>query len=189
MKKLTISIAILAIAGVASAGLLVPNGDFETAGGAGWINDGPAVVTYPAAGGNGGGYADMDSTGGWGVLVIDATLPSLGLSAGDSPEFIFDMIGVSGGELAGLKVEAWDGGGHLSNTGDMKFNATTSWATYAPAASWMIPAGTTFLKFVPLSVDGGHVGFDNIGVVPEPATLGLLGLVGSGMLFIRRLRC
>ena len=32
----------------------------------------------------------------------------------------------------------------------------------------------------------GRVGYDDITIIPEPATLGLLGSVGAGLLFIRR---
>jgi len=190
--KLLTAIVVLAMAAVASADILVPNGDFSAGQGT-WINDGAAVITYAAIGGNPGGYADMDSTGGnWGVLVIDATLAQLGgVTIGSTQSFTFDMFGVAGGELAGMKVEAWDAGAMISNfTGDTKFNATTGWLTYT-TPDIVVPAGTTFFKFVPLSVDSGHVGFDNVGIVsviPEPATMGLFALAGGLLMFVRRFR-
>ena len=63
---------------------------------------------------------------------------------------------------------------------------TSCWDTY----SWdhTIAAGATHLKFVPLWDAGAANGYDNIGVVPEPATLGLLGISAAAMLFIRRRR-
>ncbi len=148
---------------------LVPNGNFETAAGAYWTTGGPAVTTFPASGGNPDGYGDMDSTGGWGVLVMEnnptegVSLASLGMTAGNTYAFSFDMIGVAGGEQAGIKIEAWNSGVLVGNSGDMKYTAGTAWATFTP--SWTIPASATSVKFVPLSVDGGHVGFDNVAVV------------------------
>ena len=192
MKKLTVSLALLAMAGVASANILVPNGDFE-AGGADWEVAGPATPSFPATGGNGGGYAALDSGTGWGVLVSNGGAPlplsyfGLGLAPGDTITVEMDMI-----ELAdptgtgGIKMESWTASGVISDSGDMNKGITSEWATY----SWdyTIAAGATHLKFVPLSVSGDHVGFDNVGVVPEPATLGLLGIAGLSIFVIRRMR-
>lgn len=153
----------------AAAFNLVPNGDFEIPGGASWGTAGPAATTFLAAGGNPGGYGDMDSTGGWGVLVMEnnategLSLPLLGITAGNTYAFSFDMIGIAGGESAGIKIEAWNAGVLVGNSGDIKFTAGTTWATFTP--SWTVPASASSIKFVPLSVDGGHVGFDNVGVV------------------------
>ena len=47
MKKLALTVALVAVAGMASAAILVPNGDFEVAGGADWVSDGPAIESYP----------------------------------------------------------------------------------------------------------------------------------------------
>lgn len=150
---------------------LVPNGNFETAGGADWVFNGPALTTFPASGGNPGGYGDIDSLASspWGVLVSEINpttgrpLASLGLTAGNTYAFSFDMKGDAGGELAGIKIEGWNAGAEVGNSGDIKFTAGTSWATYTP--SWTIPATASSIKFVPLSLDSGHVGFDNVGVV------------------------
>lgn len=184
------------LSGVANAQLnLVPNGDFETAAGANWVfAGGGSVISYPATGGNPGGYGAMDSSGGWGVLVseVDTTnglsLGSLGLTAGEEYTFCFDMIDLGGtSPMAGIKFEGWDGTSNVGDSGDIKFGATSAWTTFSP--TWTIPASATSIKFVPLSVDGGNVGFDNVGVkvVPEPAAIGLIGLAGLALVgFIRR---
>lgn len=172
MKKIFSCLTLLAFIGTAPAALnLVPNGNFETAGGASWVfAGGGATISYPATGGNGGGYAAMNSSGGWGVLVaqVNATtglsLASLGLVAGSNYVFSLDMKNLgAGGALAGIKVEAWNAGSKISDSGDLKFNTTTSWTTYT--TNWTIPATATSVMFVPLSVDGGNVGFDNVGVI------------------------
>ena len=172
MNKKILCLALATWHSVASAALiLVPNGNFETAAGAGWVfAGGGATINYPASGGNAGGYAAMNSGGGWGVLVsqVNATtghsLASLGLTAGSNYVFSLDMKNLgAGGALAGIKLEGWNAGAKVSDSGDLKFTATTSWATYT--TNWIIPAAATSIMFVPLSVDGGNVGFDNVGVI------------------------
>lgn len=172
MKKLFSFLALLALISPAQAALnLVPNGNFETAGGAGWIfGGGGSTINYPATGGNGGGYAAMNSSAGWGVLVsqINSTtglsLASLGLAAGSNYTFSLDMKSLgAAGALAGIKLEGWNAGAKVSDSGDLKFSTTTSWATYT--TNWTIPATATSIMFVPLSVDGGNIGFDNVGVM------------------------
>lgn len=151
---------------------LVPNGNFETAGGASWaFAGGGATIDYLTTGGNGGGgFADMNSAAGWGVIVARVSpteglaLPSLGLAAGGNYTFSLDMKSLgAGGVLAGIKLEGWNAGAKVSDSGDLKFNITTNWATYT--TNWTIPASATSIMFVPLSVDGGRVGFDNVGVI------------------------
>jgi hypothetical protein len=184
--KLLTAIAVLAMAGVASAGILVPNGDFETAGGAGWAAaDGPATFSYPTTGGNPDGYGVIDSTTGWGVFVGDLDLASNGLTPGVELTITYDIIDLANdANVSGIKIESWNGAGHISNTGDVVFDPTTSWQNVQFA--YTPDAAATFLKFVPLSVAGGNVGFDNVGVVPEPATIGLFGLGGLGAWLLRR---
>jgi beta-glucanase (GH16 family) len=172
MKKLALCLVLMAfVAPVRAAFNLVPNGNFETAGGASWVfAGGGATISYPTTGGNPNGYAAMNSAGGWGVLVAQVSgteglpLSSLGLIAGSNYTFRLDMKRLSAGSsLAGIKLEGWNAGVKVGDTGDIKFTTTTSWATYS--TNWTIPATATSIMFVPLSVDGGNIGFDNIGVV------------------------
>lgn len=199
MKQLAVSIAVLAIAAVTSANILVPNGDFEISNhgtdlsGTDWVADGPARAAIWQTGGNGGGCATLDSSPGWGwgVFVSNGGDPlplsyfGLGLGAGDTITIEMDMkefINPTG--TGGLKMESWTSGAIISDSGDMNRVATTGWTTFS--FDYTIAAGATHLKFVPLSVSGDVIGFDNIGVVPEPATLGLAGLAGGVILFLRR---
>jgi hypothetical protein len=171
--------------GIAQANLLVfDNADFEN-GLTGWGVAGDVAFSAPATGGNPDGYGIMDGVaGGWGVLVAtDAGIPlaSLGVSAGDTITVEMDMILLGGAGNPGIKIESWAGGGHISNTGDLNGAITSEWATY----SWdyTIDAGADALKFVPLWGGGASVGYDNLSIVPEPATMVLLGLGG---LLLRR---
>jgi len=194
-SKLLIALAVVAMVGVASADILVPNGDFEL-GSTDWaeVNGGGAGATYsyPATGGNGGGYGQIDSTAGnWAIWVAanDTAIPLayFGLSAGDTITLTLDMKEFSndGGNTAGMKIESWDAGFLDNGAGDVKFALTSDWQTYT--FDYTINAAATGLKFVPVQHDGISVGYDNIGVIPEPATLGLFGLAGGAMVFLRRL--
>jgi len=185
MKKLLVLLVILAMAGNAEA-VLFPDGDFSAGQGA-WVEVGNISPgwSYPATGGNPGGYGVMDGTsGGWGIWVggdvTPISLASLGLTAGQTYTFHQDMIQLTAGGNPGIKIESWDTG-MLDNTGDMNVAVTSSWATYT--WDYTIHADATGLKIVPLWGSDGSYGYDNIGVVPEPVTLALLGLGG---LFLRR---
>lgn len=178
MKNLIPVLGLFVLINVARAAfVLVPNGDFETASGAGWVfAGGGATINYPASGGNSGGYADMNSAGGWGVLVAQTSateglpLASLGLVAGSNYTFRLDLKKFSTGTaLAGIKLEGWNAGAKVADSGDIKFTTTTAWVTYS--TNWTIPATATSIMFVPLSVDGARVGFDNVGVVVPNSTL------------------
>lgn len=178
MKKIILCLAMIGAVVSSRAALnLVPNGDFSTAAGASWVfAGGGATIAYPTTGGNPGGFADMNSAAGWGVIVAQVngttglSLASLGLVAGSNYTFSLDMKSLgAAGVLAGIKIEGWNAGSKISDSGDMKFATTTSWATYM--TNWTIPASATSIMFVPLSVNGGRVGFDNVGVIVASAPL------------------
>ena len=90
----------------------------------------------------------------------------------------------AGGNTAGIKIESWGGGQNLGNSGDMKTALTSEWATYE--FTYTVDAGADALKFVPVQHEEISVGYDNIGVVPEPATIGLMGIAGVGLFAARR---
>lgn len=197
-KVLLTAMAVVAMVGVASAQILIPNGDFE-AGNTGWVeaSGGGVVFSYPASGGNGGGYASMDATSGdWGVLVsppeagaIDGghDIGIIGVTAGATETFTIDLITLVGTAAGGLKVEAWGGSTLLGHSGDvLAAGPSATWQTLT--FDWAVPAGTEKMIFVPLWGANSTIGYDNVGVVPEPATLGLLGIGAATMLLIRRRR-
>lgn len=171
-----------------AAPVLIPNGDFATAGGAdfGFFESAPGVVSFPTTGGNGGGYALIDNTiGSWGGGLVSPPdnfypgnqgipLANLGLVDGETYTFSMDMKNFAGTGTGGLKLEAWNGGGGAASaTTDMPASgSSTDWDTYT--WEYTIPVGTTSIKVVPLltGASGGStadsVGFDNIYVDNTP---------------------
>lgn len=187
IRKLTLCALLGASIITHAAPVLIPNGDFSTAGGAnfGFFQSAPGVVSFPSSGGNGGGYGLVNNTlGSWGGGLVsppDNTFPAnqgiplanLGLVAGNTYTFSMDMKNFAGTGTGGLKLESWNGGGGAFNfTADMPASASsTNWATYS--WNYFIPVGATSIKIVPLLTGGAtgsggttadSVGFDNIQV-------------------------
>ena len=201
--KLLTALAVLAMAGVASADLLVANGDFELAG-ASWAEaqSGETTFTYETSGGStlgaaGGAYAQLANPGaGWAVLVSPpeagadgggTLIADLGVTANALNNFQVDLKTFAGTAGGGLKIEAWGGNAILGNSGDVNApGAFADWTTFT--VPYFVPAGTDKIIMVPLWGAGSTVGYDNVGtdVVPEPATAGLLALAGLSMFVIRR---
>lgn len=170
------------VLGASAAPYLIPNGNFSIAGGENWtqFSEGDlATITYPASGGNTGGYGQIDNTGnpaaGFAILIQEggtgpnpATGPGiplgdLGLVAGQTYMFSLDMIDLDAGATrAGLKIESWNSEG-IGSSGDNLMDLTSSWATYT--IQYTINPAATHLKFVPVMSEGetGIVGFDNVG--------------------------
>lgn len=166
---------------------IAPNGDFEDADASlTWdtADGGGAIFDFPATGGNPGGFASIQASGTWAVLVSATTggaqgggipIESFGIEGGDSVTFRYDSINLGGaGKVGGMKVEAWANNSPLGNTGDIRpatIGDGSTWETYA--FRWKLPAGTEKLIFVPLwEADGSPVGFDNIGIMPPTPLTG-----------------
>jgi hypothetical protein len=202
MIKLPLGIAIfVAAASLAGARILIPNGDFE-AGNANWVEasgGSAAVFSFPATGGNGGGgYGQIvEPGGGWAVLVSPPQagaigggweVGSIGVTPGTTHTFTIDLKTFSGAAGGGMKVEAWGGNAILGNSGDVNAPvAFADWTTFT--FDWAVPVGTEKMIFVPLWGSGSTVGFDNVGVIPEPSTYAaLFGLLTLGFVAWRRRR-
>ena len=194
--------AVFAITGMASAQNLLINGDFNTTLGAewtiweadtsGWVNQ--EVIT-PAAGLEG---------------VYDGSLQmSLG-AGGAGPRGMYQTVAGTAGDEYQLSLDAgaqdwwWPNGSAYLTFLDVLTNELASYEidTTASISGFDVgvpyqnfsitetaPAGTTQVKVEIAEWAGtGTAWFDNanLQVVPEPATLGLLGLSGLALWIVRR---
>ena len=117
---------------------------------------------------------------------MSCDIGDLGVTAGTTETFTIDLITLSGAAGGGLKVEAWAGNALLDYQPDVLAPASATWQTLT--FDWLVPAGTEKMIFVPIWGNESKIGYDNVGVVPEPATFGLFGLAGAAMFVLRRFR-
>ena len=185
----TATLALTMSASSLAAFQLVENGDFSSG------LDG--YGTYADTGtsfSDGGGYGLVDGTvSGWGggfVYKDEApSLASMGLTAGETYNFQFDMISGAAG-VTGIKVESWANGGGIDNSGEINFNGNgTDWATYTQ--DYTIAAGADSFKIVLLGNGAVQTSFDNVGInvpsaVPVPAAAWLFGSALAGLVAVRR---
>jgi hypothetical protein len=149
----------------------------------------------------------------WGILVGPALNPNnasgpgwdlslFGLKGGDSITVRWDSInlgvgntGPTAGAVGGMKIEGWANNAIVGETSGDRFVPTigtgATWESYS--TTWTLPANAQQLVLVPLwagGVNRSTVGFDNVGVVPEPSTYALLalGAAGLGAHLVRRRR-
>ena len=151
----------------------IPNAGFEIPDGAQWDFDqaNGHTVDYQPAGGNPGGYAEINglaATQTWyAVLVANSglqiPLEALSLTPGQTHTFAMDMKLVEGNKIGGLKVEFLPG---TASTGEMYPTGLTGdgseWATYSFPVT--IPANAAAIKIVPLWGSNSRVQYDNIRV-------------------------
>ena len=200
MKKLTLTIAVLAIAGLSSAALNIQNANFDDD--SAWtfessdVNSGWSPGPTTAQWDNGVANVTLESTQGAGYAVIhqEISLAGSGISGGDTVTMsaLVTSLG-SFHDTALLKIESWAGGANIGQY-EHVFTASTSGAV--ESYDFTLAAGAESIKVV-VGATGGWGGptagdseytFDNVQVVPEPATMGLIGLFGGGMMALRRFR-
>ena len=210
MRTAIVLCAVLAMAGVATAEMIV-DGDFEattlnqpidpsgtpsanyiqgTQGDVGvWYHSGAKWSIM--AGGPAGStlYADQ---GGWSDLKLMQSFaaPAAGtvltlsgdyICGGAYQQTIYAM-GLNAGDSIGL-----NGGGFIGGTelGSLRVDTTSTWSTFSFDAT--VDASYAEVAFVAvISGDSGTRGVDTVSVVPEPATMSILGL--GALALIRRRR-
>ena len=163
---------------------LVPNGDFEN-GSTSWFQEGTDITfAYPSTGGNPDGHGRINSvppTAGTGFWAANGgapiTISSLGLTAGDTVNFKQDMKIFDGSGIGGLRLEFFNGGDLVGNTGNLYpdlIGDGSTWETYSFEVT--VPAGASHVKMLPLGIAGSSVGFDTItvgeGTTPPDPTAG-----------------
>lgn len=187
MKRVTLLLAALALVGIANANMLI-NGDFEDSTGAGWSQwwggNSNRYVSDPTDAAN-------HCAGTW--WSDDGVFQGIAIGAGQftvsgslMQENLANRIGVIVAEAGVWNPNKWAPGvGGI----DVWWTQQIVIAATDPANTWITgstvidntAAGATFLNINLFMINQGDpptgiVRFDNVSVVPEPATMGLLGL-------------
>ena len=185
MKRVVVLLAILAMAGITNANLLT-NGNFEDSAngwevwcwGDGWANieqadwgNGTSHVSVGAQGNGGGGYYQVVSAtaGVEYTLTVSSGADDWWLPTGYMTIFFLDA---TGNELSQVSRNTVDPAAYGEN-----YDIEHPWESYSLSA--LAPDDTAQIK-VEFAANWatGSVGFDNAVLVPEPATIALLGLAG-----------
>ena len=202
MKTLMSTLAIISISGVTFATLNIQNPNFDT--GDSWtFNDGGGDAF---AGGYGVHNADTGTAdallnttlgGGWSVIHQRVSLAGSGISGGDTVTMSALVTALNGNNegVALLKLESWaTGGGAALDDYEHVFTASDSGATesfdyvvHTDADELVVVVGATG-GWAGATTKNGEFSFDNIQVVPEPATMGLALLSGGFLYTVRRFR-
>lgn len=182
-KRSTFAVILICAASLVSVAgaTIVADGDFEAGTGwpDGWLYHGDAAnVAGAGVGGSNGGEITSDNSSIHGLLNVFA--PEVGGDWGTGEWIMtFDAKNTDGATnvqlgLLGVGFADWE-----------DFTLSTDWQSFS--GSVVFPSADNGDVFF-YQRGAGSVQIDNVVLeaVPEPASLGLLGLVGGGIFFIRR---
>ena len=182
MKRTRIALWVaLSIASGASANLVL-NPGFETGAFDDWFHSGGALVVSDNGPSAAGSYAaEIPAPGN------DIRMVSVSVVAGQTYDVSWDYKVDSDGEFSGNFRWFDSGGGWLGEDG-FGHTTTAGWETRSFTSS-AAPAGAVMADivfFTQGSATTGSMLVDNVSVVPEPATLCMVGMGGVAMLVIRK---
>ena len=202
-KIVLMALAALMVVGIAQANL-VPNAGFEDGAGTvpdAWIiESGDTKITWSDEANTGIKSMLLTGTGGKPEAVI-VSADRIAVTAGTEYTFIANVKSLNGGAVSGLNLRVkwfdaadnyvnWPDGGGWSGWNWFAINAGADW-TEETALTIAAPAGAVNIEHALVyswkgdAGDGVYVDDVSMTAVPEPMTLGLLGL---GALMIRRKR-
>jgi hypothetical protein len=165
----TINTEAIAVPPVLNPGFQLGSANWEQ-----YSGNGTTTFSFPDAGGNPGGFAQITNTDGWAVIVSNgaAIIPAekFGIIEEGNYEFKMDMKIFAGTGLGGLKVEFYDDSEQgLGDSGELfpvLIGNGSTWETYTFEV--FVFDGVTGIKVVPLWGSESTVGYDNIRT-PGPA--------------------
>lgn len=176
-------LCITGLAGGASAAIIA-DGDFEagTAWPDGWLYHGSSALAPGAGvGGSAAGETTADGASVHGLLNVFATEVGGDWGTGEWV-MTFDAKNTDGATnvelgLLGPGFADWE-----------VFTLSTDWDTFSGTVTFPVAAQTANGDAFFYQRGAGSVQIDNVSfaAIPEPATMGLIGIFGGGLLFTRR---
>ena len=150
----------------------IPNPGFEPRDPIGWTPSDNNFVTFPETGGNPGGFAQIDASGGDFAQITSNNntpilLSTLGITPGETVTFQVDMRIISGSNIGRFTVEFIPTGTGILTPALIGDGST--WETYSFDIT--IPSTSTQIFIILVSGDDSVVGYDNVRVdlpIEEP---------------------